>query len=212
MSKLLLDRRALLVAGFSSVTLSACSGLIGPPEPAPLYMLKPTIPPASGGPRAAWQLSIALPEVPDSLDTDRIALVQPGNVLDYYADASWNDRLPFLVQSALLDAFDQSGRISGVGRDTDGLKSDYILETDIRDFQAWYDSPDGIPTATVRIAARLIAARGRSIVQTLNAHAEIAASQNSVPAAVAAFNEALGRTVGQIVDWAVAAPPPPRPG
>jgi cholesterol transport system auxiliary component len=205
------DRRALLVIGVSTVALSACSGLIGPPEAPPLYMLKPAVPPAGGGPRAPWQLSIVLPDTPDSLDTDRIALVQANEQMDYYANADWQDRLPFLVQSALLEAFEASGRTGGVGRDTDGLKSDYLLETDIRDFQARYDAPDGVPTAVVRIAARLIAARGRLIVQSLEAHSEVAAAQNSVPSVVQAFNQALSGTIRQIVDWAVTAPAPPRP-
>jgi len=205
-----IDRRALLVTGVSTVALSACSGIIGPPESSPLYLLKPGAPPA-GGPRASWQLSIVLPDAPDSLDTDRIALVQPTNQMDYYANANWQDRLPFLIQSALIEAFEASGRTGGVGRDTDGLKSDYLLETDIRDFQARYDAPDGIPTAQVRIAARLIAARGRLIAQSLSAHAEVSAAQNSVPSVVVAFNQALASTIGQIVDWAVSAPAPSRP-
>ncbi|HXC56055.1 MAG TPA: ABC-type transport auxiliary lipoprotein family protein, partial [Rhizomicrobium sp.] len=110
------DRRALLVAGASSVLLTACSGIIGPPEPAPLYMLKNTPMPAGGGPRVPWQMSIVLPDAPDSLDSARIALVQPNNQLDYYANSSWQDRLPFLVQSTLIDAFESSGRIASVGR------------------------------------------------------------------------------------------------
>lgn len=205
-----IHRRALLVTGVSALTLSACSGIIGPPEPPPLYMLKGSALPTSGGPRVAWQLSIVLPESADSLDTNRIALVQPGDQMDYYANSSWQDRLPFLVQSALIEAFEGSGRIAGVGRDTEGLKSQYLLETDIRDFQARYDVADGVPTAVVRIAAKLIAARGRTIVQSLVAHSEVAAGQNSVPSAVMAFNQALTATLGQIVDWALSAPAPAR--
>lgn len=203
-----LDRRTLLVAGVSSVALSACSGLIGPPEPSPLYVLRPSSRAAGGGPRVNWQLSVVLPDAPDSLDTNRIALVQPSNEWDFYANSSWQDRVPFLVQSALIEAFESTGRIPAVGKDTQGLKSDYLLETDIRDFQARYDVADGTPTVVVRIAAKLIAARGRTIVQSLNAHAEIAASANSVPAVVQAFDQALGQTLGQIVEWTLSAPPP----
>ena len=152
-----------------------------------------------------------LPESPDSLDTNRIVLVQPDDQMDFYANASWQDRAPFAVQSALIEAFEDSGRIAGVGRDTEGLKSDYLLETEIRDFQARYDVADGVPTVQVRIAAKLIATRGRTIAQSFIAHSEVAAGQNSVPAAVAAFNQALSATLGQIVDWALRAPMPVKP-
>ena len=101
-------------------------------------------------------------------------------------------------------------RIAAVGRDTDGLKSDYLLETDIRDFQARYDAADAPPTVVVRIAAKLIAVRGRTIAQSLTAHAEVAAGQNNVPSVVVAFNQALAQTLGQITAWALSAPMPPR--
>jgi cholesterol transport system auxiliary component len=149
--------------------------------------------------------------VPDSLDTDRIALVQPTSQMDYYANANWQDRLPMLVQGALLEAFEKSGRIDAVGRDTDGIKSDYLLLTDVRDFQARYDVADGAPTAVVNITAKLIAVRSRAIVDTCPAHAEVAASQNSVAAVAQAFNQALGSVLSQIVDWALRVPPPRTP-
>ena len=215
MSKLFLDRRALLLtgAGAAALTLGACSDLIGPPVPAPLYLLKPAPRRTAGAGRAVpWQISVVLPEAPDSLDTNRIVLVQPNGTMDFYANASWPDRLSLIVQSALIDALEGSGRLPAVGRDTDGLKSDYLLETDIRDFQARYDTPDGVPTAVVRIDTRLVTARGRAIAQSLDAHAEIPAGANNVPAAVAALNSALANVLGQIVDWVVQAPMPARAG
>ena len=202
------DRRALIVTGASAIALTACSSIIGPPEAAPLYMLKAAVLPARGGPRVGWQLSIVLPQAPDSLDTTRIVLVQPGNQMDYYANSSWQDPLPMMVQRALIEAFEGSGRIAGVGRDTDGLKSDYLLETDIRDFQARYDTPDASPTAVVRISAKLISAHGRVIVQEKIVQGEAAAGQNSVPSVVQAFNQAFNETLGQIVAWALSAPSP----
>ncbi len=210
MTKLLLDRRALIATGVASVALSACSSLVGPPEPPPIYLLRPPLPPAGGGPRVGWQLSIVLPEAPDSLDTDRIALEQPGGTVDFYANAVWPDRLSLLVQSALIDAFGASNRITAVGRDTEGLKSDYLLETDIRDFEAVYEVADTAPSVVVRIQAKLVLARTRAIVQALNARAEAQAAANDVPSVVAAMNQALGTTMSQIVGWALTAPMPPK--
>ena len=205
-----LDRRAALIAGVSTLALAACSGIVGPPEAPPLYMLKPALPPAGGGGRVPWQMSIVLPQAPDSLDTNRIVLVHETMQMDFYANASWQDRVPFLVQSALIEAFEASGRIAAVGRDTDGLKSDYLLQTDIRDFQARYDAPDAPPTVVVRIAAKLIAVRGRTIALAANAHAEVAAGQNNVPSVVVAFNQALSQALAQITTWALSAPMPPK--
>lgn len=210
MSKFLLDRRTLLVAGVSSVALAACSNIVGPPAAAPLYMLRPKIPASGAGRRVNWQISVQLPEAPQSLDTDRIALVQPGDIMDYYANAAWPDRLPFLVQQALIEAFETNNRIMAVGRDTDVLRADYLLQTDIRDFQARYDVADAPPTAEVRIAAKLIAAHGRTITQAMTAQKEVPTQQNTIPAATQAMNQALAAVLEQIVSWTLSAPEPPR--
>jgi len=203
-----IGRRALLVSGASAFVLSACSNIIGPPEASPMYELEPGRIAPNTGPRVAWQLTVVQPEAADSLDSTRIALEQPGGQLDYYANANWQDRLPFLIQSSLVEAFEQSGRIAAIGRDTEGLKSDYLLVTDIRDFQARYDTPDAAPMAIVRIVAKVVAARTRTIVLAVDAHSEIQSAQNSVASLIGAFNQALTAVQAKIVEGALAAPPP----
>jgi cholesterol transport system auxiliary component len=142
------------------------------------------------------------------LDSQRIAITRPPVGLDYYADAEWPDRLPALVQSTLLLAFEASGRIEAVALDSDGARADYILSTDLRDFEARYDQPDGVPVAVVRIGARLVSAVKRDIASGFEAHEEEPAGQNSVEAAVQALDTALARALAKIVDWALAAPKP----
>ncbi|MBL6854544.1 MAG: membrane integrity-associated transporter subunit PqiC, partial [Alphaproteobacteria bacterium] len=93
---------------------------------------------------------------------------------------------------------------------TDIVRSDYLLQTDIRDFQARYDAQDAPPTAEVRIACKLIAAHGRTITQIMTVHKEVPTQQNSIPAATQAMNEALGEALIDIVSWTLSAPEPPR--
>jgi hypothetical protein len=115
-----IGRRALLVSSASAFVLSACSNIIGPPNSAPLYLLDPRNPPAQGGTPVRWQLTVVLPLASDSLDTMRIMLVQPSGQMDYYANSNWQDRLPFLIQGSLVEAFEESGRLPAVGRDSAG--------------------------------------------------------------------------------------------
>ncbi|MDE2133783.1 MAG: membrane integrity-associated transporter subunit PqiC [Alphaproteobacteria bacterium] len=204
---LLLSRR-LLLAGAGGFALASCGDLIGPPQAPKLYVLKPALPPAAPGAKIKWALSIALPNASAGLDTDRIAILRPPSGMDYYADAAWPDRLPGLVQDALLLAFEESRRIGAVARDSEAAHSDYILSLDLRDFEARYDQPDGVPVAVVRIGATLIAARKRDIAGHLDAAEEAPASRNSVAAAVAALDEALARALAKIVDWTLAVPKP----
>ena len=155
-----------------------------------------------------WALSVALPDASAGLDSPRIAILRPPASMDFYADAAWPDRLPALVQSALLQAFENCGRIDAVAPDSDGTHADYILSTDLRDFEARYDQADGAPVAVVRIGARLVRAVKRDIASHFEAHEEEPAGQNSVEAAVQAFDTALARALAKIVDWALETPKP----
>ena len=201
---------AVLVA-MASLVLASCGGLnIGPPPAGQLYVLRPATTPPADAPVAQWQLAVALPDAPESLDTDRIALIRTQSVMDYYANSTWMDHTTQLVQSLLVEAFEKSGKINAVARETEGLRSDYILQTDIRDFEAQYDVQDGIPRVIVRISARLVNIPQRNVVSIITVTHEATASANSVPAVVAAFNTATGAALNEIVGWALRAPALPQ--
>jgi cholesterol transport system auxiliary component len=206
-----LDRR-LFLTGASSLLLTACSSdLIGPPPAPQIYALNPAVPAPQSGGKLGWALEIARPHASDNLDSTRIALAKTQTELDYYADAGWPDRLPVLVQTAILAGFEASGRIDSVFREEDALHADYELSTDIRDFEARYAVPNGIPSVAVTLVCHMADTRTRRIVASLTVTETEPASANSVNAVVEAFDTALGNAVGQITQWALALPPPPAP-
>lgn len=205
---LALDRRLFLV-GASSLALAACGNLLGPPPASQIYMLRPVPPPAGQGEKVEWALSIDKPDASDALDSERIALAKSDTQLDYYANAVWPDPLPNLIQTALLAGFEATGRIGSVARDQDSLHADYQLATDIRDFEARYQTAEGPPIATIVIVAHIAEAHSRKIIANLTANVGEAASANSVDAVVQAFDTALAKAIAQIVNWALALPPPP---
>jgi cholesterol transport system auxiliary component len=204
---LILPRRTLLLGG-AALALAGCSDLIGPSSaPVQLYALKPSGGAPTAGEKVPWHLSVGLPTATDYLDRSRIALIKADTSVDYFADSQWTDHLPVLVQEALIEAFENSGRIGGVAAESDGFKADYVLQTDLRDFEARYDQPDGIPTAVVRIECKIAPTIGRSIVSSLPVKHEAPASQNSVVAAIQAMDAALGPALSEIVNWALSQPP-----
>jgi cholesterol transport system auxiliary component len=208
-NSLSLNRRGLLI-GSGAFFLAGCSDLIGPTSsPQQLYLLRPT----SGGPvtggKIPWSLAVSVTTTSDHLDSSRIALTQSDNSVDYYADSAWPDHLPHLVQEAMVEAFENSSRIQAVSADGDGFHADYILQAQIRDFEARYSQPNGIPTVWVRVESKLAPSKGREIVASQNSIHKVQATANSVPAAVQAFNDALGAVVSDVVNWALSAPPPP---
>ena len=56
-------------------------------------------------PDVTWTLTVAEPTAERSLDTNRIAVVRDGTTIDYYANASWSDRAPAMIQSLMVASF-----------------------------------------------------------------------------------------------------------
>jgi cholesterol transport system auxiliary component len=204
-----IDRRLFLVAA-PSLALAACGDILGPPEASQMYALRPAPPSAQSGGKVSWALAILMPDAPDNLDSSRIALARNDNRLDYYANAAWPDRLPALVQTALLAGFEATGRIDSVTREEDALHADYQLSTDLRDFEARYATADGVPSVAVTIAAHMAETHSRRIVANLTVTLNEPAAANSVDAAVQAFDVALAKAVIQITQWALGLPNPTR--
>ena len=173
-----------------------------------MYALRPAPPPAQPGGKVGWALAISKPDAVDNLDSARIALARGDTELDYFANASWPDHLPDLVQTALLAGFEASGRIDSVSREEDTLHADYALSTDLRDFEARYATPDGVPNIAVTIIAHMAEAHSREIVASLTVTLTEPASANNVDAVVQAMDTALAKAVVQITQWALALPPP----
>jgi cholesterol transport system auxiliary component len=204
-------QRRLFLIGASALTLSACGGgnLIGPPDAGTLYVVQPKFPPApAGAAKVDWALAVMRPDMPGGLDTDRIALMQADGSMDYYAKATYPDRLPAIIQQAVLDGFDASGRIDSATPEQAALHADYNLFVEVKDFAAHYSQPDGIPGVTVSITAKMTTAHGRVVVASLPVVQTGTASANSAGATVQALGQALETAVTQIVTWALTMPKP----
>jgi cholesterol transport system auxiliary component len=214
-----MDRRILLV-GASCLALAGCGGLgLGPTDANnTIYVLQPTLQPA---PQSAtpvnWALAVDIPTALDSIDSRRITLIKSDGTMDYYANAEFPDRVPMLVQTALVAAFEDSGRVPSVGRTQDALHADYELGVEVRDFSAHYDSedkdgkPGGVPKVTISLICQMSTAHGRKIVANFSASQSADASENSTAAVVKAMSTALTAAVQQIVGWAVTLTAPTQP-
>jgi cholesterol transport system auxiliary component len=193
-------RRAALVA-FSATALSACGGHLGPTEAPPqIYILKPQFGPVNNAPATTWQIAVPAPNVPDALDTKRIAL-QRGQTMDYYANAAWTDQTGDLIQDMLVEGLEKSGKVKAVGPTSGGVRADLLVVTEVRDFTAHYSSENGVPDVVVDIVAKLITSNHHDVVGMFDARREVQASANSIPAVVQAFNQASGQAIQDIVGW-----------
>jgi len=186
--------------------LAGCGGILSSPPDRQLYRVNPTLAFPARLPHVAAQLLVATPMAPAGLDTERIALSRSPVSLNYFADVQWADRAPFLVQTALVEGFEKSAALPAVGPDNGGLRADFVLETEIRHFEAIYDSPDGLPRIAVALDAMLVHMPDRSIVAHTSVSREQSAAANAVPDIVRAFDGALGGAVEDVVTWTVTNP------
>ncbi len=180
--------------------LTACSpgDLLKPSgEPAKLYMLHAPAQVAANAPQVRWQLLIAAPNAPLDLDNSRIAVAPTPSRVDYYANVSWADRPPAMLQELLLQSFDRSGRIGAVQRQSGGLKADFILNCDLQDFQV-ESTPE--PVVHISLTAKLVRTRDRTIVASRRFESSSPAGGN-FDGAIAAFDADLQTMLPQIVDW-----------
>lgn len=196
-------RRALRLLGLAlPAALAACTDIIpGQGEPPNLYRLTPKSTFPEELPTAEWQLVLAQPEADAALDTTRIALMRDATQIEYYARSSWTDRAPSMVQTLMLESFENSKKIVAVGRRAVGLRADFELRSELREFQAEYLA-SGIE-AHVAINAKLIRAAERAIVGQQNFVARAPAGADQMALVVQAFDDALGTVLKQLVTWAL---------
>jgi cholesterol transport system auxiliary component len=199
-----LARRVLVPAMLLAVT--GCTSLLGGGPPLQLYRVTAVNAFPPDLPHVSAQLLVEVPQAPAGLDTRRIALSRSPISLDYFADAEWTDRLPNMVQTALVDSFENSHRVTVLGGEAIGLRADFVLRSEIRHFEAEYGAAGGAPTIRVMLLVTLIRMPAGEIVANTAFTAAEPAAANALPAIVTAFDAALRTVMRQIVVWTVTNP------
>ena len=191
-----------------AVVLSGCEGLVpalgGPP--ANLYTLTPKSTFTKELQRVRWQLVVDEPLASGGLNIDRIALRHSPTELKYFARARWTERAPRMVQTLMVESFENSGAIVAVGRKAIGLRSDYNLITELREFQAEYFESDGVPTVRVRLNAKLVKQPRRAIVASRTFESTIKSEGKAMRYVIRAFDQALGKVLRHTVEWTIKMP------
>lgn len=187
------------LAALGALTGGGCSDLLRP-EPPQLYTLSPKSIYDEDLPTVDWQLLVEPPGAAAGLDSPRIAVRQSPTTLDYFANVAWTDRAPLMVQTLMIESFENSGRIVSIGRQSLGLRADFILKSELRELQA--ETMDGgLPQAHVAVNAKLVRAEGRNIIAGATFAQVITAASRDVNAVVTALDEALDGVLEDVVGW-----------
>lgn len=190
----MISRRQFMLAG--GVALGGCSVIPKVNEPVPLYTLSAVREFRQSLPKVDWQLVVGTPVASADLNSTRIALTRSPGVIEYFANGAWADYAPILLQGKLIESFEASGAVS-VGRDAVGIRPDFVLQSDLRDFQAEYSG--NAPTAHLRLSAKLVRMPDRRIVANILSEHKVPAAGNSLAEIVAAFDRAAGEAFEEVV-------------
>ncbi|ULR45827.1 ABC-type transport auxiliary lipoprotein family protein [Rhizobium sp. K102] len=150
------------------------------------------------GPAAkSRQILIAGPTALRSLDSEQIVIRVSPSEIQYLSRAQWGDKLPRIVQSKLVEAFENSGKLGGVGLPGQGLAIDYQVVTDIRSFEI--DASSG-NQAVVEMSVKLLNDRNGSVRAQKVFRATAPAGGDNV-GFVKALDRAFATVVSEIVSW-----------
>lgn len=145
------------------------------------------------------QLLIAEPTAVKALDSENIVIRLSPSEMQYLAKSQWSDRLPKLVQSKLVEAYEDTGRFGGVGRPGQGLAIDYQVVSEIRTFEVFTKSRQ----AVVELSVKLINDRNGSVrsQKVFRTTATVSGAENANY--VKALDSAFAQAASEIVTWSL---------
>lgn len=183
--------RPILLPLAAALLLAGCGG-----GPAPTtYDL--TAPRDFGRVGGGASIVVATPSTVQAFDSDRLIVKDSSGALSFLGGAQWADTIPNLVQTRLIQTFENASSIAAVARPGERITPDLQLITDIRSFNI--DTASG--QAVVEITAKLVGDRSGRIQRARMFSARVPGAADG-PAAAQALDRALSQVLIAIVRWA----------
>jgi len=180
-----------------ATVLSGCAGGIIPTTPPETYGLS-AAPEIAGQTARNRQILISDPTALKALDSEQIVIRPTPSAIEYLANSQWSDRLPNIVQDKLVQAFENSGRVGGVGRPGDGLAIDYKIITSIRAFEIKADAGE---QAVVELSAKVLNDRNGVVVASKVFRSSVPVTGSGNAAYVQSLDRAFEVVVQDLVSW-----------
>jgi cholesterol transport system auxiliary component len=199
--------RVFFLANVAAISACSTGSLFDSDTPVPTnYVLAPA-PAASETTNAApVDISVSRPDLAPGLDSDRIAVLR-GRLLDYYRGVRWGTRAIELIQTLVVDSLEDQKLFRSVTPEQARVAGDYVLDIQVRDFQAEYADGADRPVVHVALVGRLIRIIDRELVATVSSEARSEAEEERMSAVTAAFERAsheaivdLGKQVAAMVN------------
>ncbi|MGC3871883.1 ABC-type transport auxiliary lipoprotein family protein [Halomonas sp. GXIMD04776] len=190
-----------LVLMILASSLAACTLLPGA-EPARTFILPVGAQaPSSNAPLDAT-LQVATPRANAILKNRRILVMPSSNELSVYKGARWSTDVPVLLRDRLIEAFRQSGRLTGVFAGSAPVRSDFMLLSELDAFHSEYQADT--PWVVIRLDAQLIEGASRRLLANRYFTVRIKSEGTRIESVVDAFGRAADELSEQLLDWGLA--------
>ncbi len=198
------------IVAAAAALVAGCLGGLKEPVPQPL-LYRIDAPRLDAGTPVTADLKVDVGQAAPGLEGAGIATRWPGQRLEYVAGARWAQALPQLLEAALVESLQDSGRLRSVQGNFGRFRANHTLVVDVRRFEADYTG-GGLPVAQVSLAVTLGRTGDRQILTAFTVAASETATENRQATVVAALDAAFARASRELADRtfaAIAAEPAP---
>jgi cholesterol transport system auxiliary component len=194
--------KTLIVAAAAALAAGCFGGLKNESVAPRIYRVE--APAFEAGAALPADLSVVVERTAPGLEGDGIAGRWPGSRLDYIAGARWAGDLARMLQSALVESFQDTGRLRSVQGDAGRFGATHTLVVEVRRFEADYTAGP-LPVAQVELAVTLGRNANRQVIASFTATASEGAAANRQTSLVAALDVAFARAAAELAARSFAA-------
>ncbi|WP_188913204.1 ABC-type transport auxiliary lipoprotein family protein [Salinarimonas ramus] len=189
--------RRVLAAGLALGALAGLAGCASAPALV-TYGLAAPVEQVSAPMRLPGLILVVEPSAIELYSSERVVVREADGALSYLPGVQYADQLPALVQTRLVETFENASRLGGVARPGDRVSPDWQLNSSIRTF--WVDAQTNL--AVVEIAVRAVNESDGSVgaARVFTAQKPVAAIEGR--AAMLGLEAALAEVMLEIVRFA----------
>lgn len=205
MTRRILSSLLAAAAVLAATGLGACSSILpgADDEREATYRITAPEVGAAGFSASGQSMVVSDPTAAPGLDTDRVAVWQNPQRLEYYQGARWVEDPPDMLRAALIEAYRSTGALAAVGRRSIDLNPDWRLETRLSAFEAGYRDGAEVPTVEVTVDTSLLREPSQRVAATRTFTATARPANTAVPDVIAAYDQATHQVVRDIVSWSL---------
>ena len=149
------------------------------------------------GGSSGLQISVNEPAALQVLSSQQLIVKDPTGAISFIGGGQWSDNLPRLIQTRLINTFENASQLRAVSRPSSGAVADVQLISELRSFEITTPGNE----AFVEMSVKIVNDTTGRIVNARIFRARVPAAAVDAPNAARALDQALSVVMLDIVRW-----------